>query len=866
MSDAPLGPPVASIQPLHLATSAVLQGEDVVKPDLPLLSYLEVGERASLRRHQPSSSPAPGESAARGLSFRSRSPAILHVAPTGRIEGRAPGIARIDVISDDATEPIAHIQIRVIPRQPDTIRLHSTHPRIRFTAEELQTRRQLIAAGYLPGLGIDLKRHFTAFLKIADEFADESAIELVFEITGETFALTLLHPIAQPEPLLQPRGFSDYPFWTTLSREVERRLTTLTLAYGLTSEVAYAEKARDLLLALAGWGKWHEYDKATNNLSLPHITTGVAIAYDELHDLLSDEERARVRSALLNLGLRPMSYWFNLELDHNIIVLMNAGMVIGSLAIGDEIPYIGKFISIPLAGLRWYVDQRERSTTTEGLVYTSYAMSSLFKAASAIRRTTGNDDLLRSPFVRTTLAEIYLYFRGGPGGYANLSDAGHEVDAGPLMIQLVNEFADLRAAWLVHQDSRESPDIFPYVNRDVPVPDLSTLGLSLSRHFKKIDWVALRTGWNDDDTLLAFTASPSAAGHNHYDQNHFILNVAGEWLITDPGYQNYTPGPENIFTNAAIGHNTLLVNGEGQLIRGRAFVVESLLADGFDYVRGDATATYEGRLQRWHRHIAFLKPEYIVLIDEILPTTATDRLDLLFHTLSQVTIDGEPLAIGAAIDDDHGREYMFHGEHASVSLRFLHPGTHRISHEVYPGAERFGTYLRMQPSPDTAHVIVTLLQLKPRHAASGPLPATVERDRNGLRLTIDRSADQDVHRFRDPGSTMSPTYSLLSHDRDRNGSLRRAVLIDGIELSAGDQTLIRAGHPVSAAVHYDDSASVRATITTDRATTLQLFCPGPDSFKVSGTSAPQTTVDLDNEQLISLQLIAGTSNISIEPE
>src|SRR5699024_330025 len=126
------------------------------------------------------------------------------------------------------------------------------------------------------------------------------------------------------------------------------------------------------LLELSRWSKWHEYDKATNNLSLPHFTMGAAIAYDELFDVLSSEERTMVREAIVNLGMRPMSHWHKSEFDHNINVLMNAGMLMGYLAVGDEEPHLAKYYRAPISVLQWYLNERATSTVTEGHAYTSY--------------------------------------------------------------------------------------------------------------------------------------------------------------------------------------------------------------------------------------------------------------------------------------------------------------------------------------------------------------------------------------------------------------------------------------------------------------------------------------------------------------
>lgn len=677
----------------------------------PLVFHLQVGETFDLGALQP---------AMREWSWTTTTPALIALTPDGAMTGLAPGIASLTLAAPhgaggDEPAPLT-FQISILPPEEQSVDIRPHHPRLRYTAAEIAERRRLIASGTLPSLGIDIARQFEMFLEKARRFRDEVHIEVVYEITGEVFTITLDPGYAQPAPVPQPIGFSDYPYWTRLSREIEQRLVTLAMAWSLTGDRSFAEKARTILLAISGWRTWAEYDKPTNNLSLPHFTMGAAIAYDEIYSILTEPERQQVRHAISTRGLHPMGYWRDRQLDHNITVLMNAGMVVGCLAIGDELPHTQRFLAPALVALRWYLEQRETSTITEGLVYISYSLTTIFKVAAAVRRATGDDTLLQSPYIRSTLPDMYLYLRGGHGGYANLSDSREREDFNVLMMYLLNELNDPRAIWLLAQDAQQDPMLFPYLQRDTAIPDISSLDIPLSRHFERIDWVALRSGWSDQDTLLAFTSSPSATGHNHFDQNHFVLNVRSEWLITDPGYQTYTPGPENVFTTQTIGHNGLLVNGEGQSTRGGGRIIACELGSSLDYVCGDATASYEGRLDRWHRHIIFAKPGYILIVDDIVAANPDDRIDLLFHTEppNRFQAGGCDLPQDTELSRaDTPAAVTIQGEQAAITLQFLGEHLGALRQELFLGAERFGPYLRAGLTPASRHLMITAINLDP---------------------------------------------------------------------------------------------------------------------------------------------------------
>ena len=739
--------PGCSTRMLHPGV-AMEYNDMTVQPGL--VSVLDVGEQARLL-----SPDAPTGDTVR-LRFTSSDPGVAAIDENGRIDAISPGSTTITITHED--QPLREMPLAVIEPHPDAPSLAPQHPRLRFEAGNIPSRREMIAR-----LRKDPDHPFHAdvvsFFREADALVDETVMLYERDISGDIRRHELPVPVAQPEPMPQPRSFTDYPFWTMLSRQIEQRMVTLSAAWVLTGDRRYADKARAQLLELARWSKWHEYDKATNNLSLPHFTMGAAIAYDELFDQLSDEERALVRDAILNLGMRPMTLWLESTFDHNINVLMNAGMLMGFLAIGDEEPHLSKYYHAPLGVLQWYLNERATSAITEGHTYTSYAVGTILPVASAIRNATGETDLYESAFIRDELLDFFVYFRGGTGGFANLSDSRSlESDPVALATHLFHEFEDPRAAWLLGHSQADKSRLVPFLQESTPTTPPPTLDLPRSRHFDRFDWVALRTGWSDDDALVAFVSSPSDAGHNHFDQNHFIVNIGGEWLITDPGYQNYTPGPEADVSLQTFGHNALLVNGEGQALRGNGRVIASDLGERYDYVVGDATAAYDGRLRRWHRHVVFA-PEhrYLLLVDDVETNTPDDRVEILFHTLSSVMHGGEALPIGTELTGDG--HFAFTGEEHGVRLAFNAPDGITVRNRQHPGAEIYGTWLAVEPSVSGSTTIVTRIDLDPSPETLDDFKVTRAGDQ--VSITIVHSEGTDRHRI-----TLgpSPAWSLAAPD------------------------------------------------------------------------------------------------------
>src|SRR5262245_20219663 len=99
-------------------------------------------------------------------------------------------------------------------------------------------------------------------------------------------------------------------------------------------------------------------------------------------------------------------------------------------------------------------------------------------------------------------------------------------------------------------------------------------------------------------------------GHGHPDVNSFQIYARGKWLAVDPGYER---------PKWSRNHNTVLINGRGQLGEGETwFDRKSVLAAGatsglqsvehrgeYDYIVGDALNIYpsETGLSKFHRHV-----------------------------------------------------------------------------------------------------------------------------------------------------------------------------------------------------------------------------------------------------------------------
>lgn len=693
--------------------------------DINLVYVMHVGEKLRL---------FPEET---GLTAISSDQSVIGISPTGELEATGEGKAELII---EGGSP-GNLTVTVVPVGKTAPPVRSARPRIRFDANTLTSQRAFFQEA-LNDPSHSLHADANQFIATAEEFAAEETFELEFDIQGEIRIYRGPMPFTQPGPLEQPRSFRDYPFWTQLSRRLETRLVTLSAAWVLTQEQRFGDVARTQLLSLCAWQKWHEYDIATNNLSLPHITNGVATAYDELFDILSEEERTMVEHALVRLGIRPMTFWYQSRYDHNINVLMNSGTLIGFLAIADRVPGLDMHFHGAKESLLWYLDQRLTSRESEGHTYVCYAMSYIFRSGTALAASCGDTSLLDHPFSATDLPDFLAYFSAAASGLAPLADSYTYTDPSDIAIMQLRQGSDPRFEWLLGRRDFSASSTLPYIASQDQIKTAASPELPPSRLFEKIGWAALRDDWSPTGTFLTFTASQSTAGHNHYDQNNIVLNTGDEWLLTDPGYQVYTKGAAADFTLGTIGHNCLLVNGTGQSIKGGGSILNHEFGAEVDYIAGDATASYEGRIGQWHRHVVLQRQRYILVVDDVLAIDPNDALELRFHTLGQIEEINNP---HSSPEIGNVSNYRFQGERAAISLEFASPESFATSTDMHPGAETYGPWVAITAAGIARFRLVTLIV--PSSTTEPTKIARVTTSDSSISVAVSHGASEYTHEF-----------------------------------------------------------------------------------------------------------------------
>ena len=474
----------------------------------------------------------------------------------------------------------------------------------------------------------------------------------------------------------------DEQLW---QRDVGNAMPVLAMAWVLSGDRQYLDAAREWALASCGYRTWGLGRIDGMDLAAGHQLYGLGLVYDWCYADLGEDARRAIRytlvrrtSAMFEAAATGKAWWHQSYLQNHLWVNI-CGMAVAGMALFDEVDEASAWIGLPLDKFRRTMAALgPDGASHEGVGYWEYGAEYMLKFMDLARSRLGVDLYANQWWRNTARYAQYLALPRQAWRRDNcivdIADCPRSHWYGPdyLLRALAREFRDGYAQWLAQQveDAGVASPQAPWLNLlwfDPGVPATPPSSLPTLRHFEDMGIVSARSGWSGDESLVVFKCGPflghkavqeftydPGGGHVHPDANHFVLFGAGEWLVRDDGYRSKWTGQ----------HNTLLVDGQGQLgegkewfdgtqplaVKARPRIVRVSSSADVDQMTGDATAAYPSDLglRRHLRHLVFLKPDVLLVCDEVR-TDKPRRLELCFHPESrQAERDGKAFVMRGA--------------------------------------------------------------------------------------------------------------------------------------------------------------------------------------------------------------------------
>lgn len=502
------------------------------------------------------------------------------------------------------------------------------------------------------------------------------------------------------------------------SRTALSRVTHLGLAWRLTGEKKYLERARAELLAVSAFADWNP----KHFLDVGEMTAAVGIGYDWFYNAFDEPTRRTLREAIVVKGLKTSqttNAWTKATNNWNQVC--NGGITIGALAVAETDAALAAEL-IARAVNTVPISMREFSPDgayPEGPGYWGYGTTFNVLLISALQSVLGTDfGLTQQPGFLAT-ADYYLHITGPSGYYFNYSDCGRGgqgVAAAMFWFAaqrkesylLWNEWPKIAATAAKKSGrsgrDRTDPMLMLWM---APTQVKPTMPSALSWSAQGVTPVAFhRSAWTADASFVAIKGGSPSASHAHMDIGAFVMDADGVRWADDLGMQDYHSiesqglnlwgkGQDadrwKIFRLGTSAHSVIMVDGQQQRFDGKAPIV--LAKTGRTVVNLDRI--YEGQLASARRGVVLQDDRSVLVQDEFKALGKAAKVRWAMVTRADVKIDGA----GHATLTQEGKKLGFRVvEPAGAVVKIYptdpppaatdapNPGTRMVGFEVAVGA------------------------------------------------------------------------------------------------------------------------------------------------------------------------------------
>ncbi|WP_302025791.1 heparinase II/III domain-containing protein [Parabacteroides johnsonii] len=473
--------------------------------------------------------------------------------------------------------------------------------------------------------------------RIRDLFGTEPLLDSLYVgLMKEAERLLLVPP--QEDPRREIKNTKDI---LPISREQVYRMVNLALAYRLSGDRRFAEKAEKELVHVCNFPDWDPI----HYLDVAEMTTAVAIGYDWLYDVLAPSTRQLVvhsiKTKALDLVVEEYNTgnadsWAKRETNWNVVC--NTGMVLGALAIEEHYPELAKHIIgeavryIPNCLKHFAPD----GVCYEGPAYWGYTNMYLSLLLKALNDNFGGDFGL-SEMVGVDKSVLYYMHSTSPSGKIfNFANSGSTAPAAePIYFYFSRAFNQPEVATFyrdVLSKTVHEGNYFRFYFLSIPWYDTASStadALPKLKVYEGINDIVVFNGNRNIPNslyLIAKTGDPDMA-HQQLDIGTFIVEMNGiRWtddLGTDnynlPGFWDYKPDGQRwtYFRNSNFSHNTLSIDHKLQNSAGTGEIDRLDDRAAQPFVTMNMSTAYTGQSRFVYRTFRMLDDTRILVTDSV---------------------------------------------------------------------------------------------------------------------------------------------------------------------------------------------------------------------------------------------------------
>lgn len=594
-----------------------------------------------------------------------------------------------------------------------------------------------------------------------------------------------------------------------------KRLKNMGTYLMVTNDPALKGPARERLMEMIAWDPEGASSPHANDLSAANVLIGMCWLFDALYFDLTPADRAIVMDAIevrcklfAEAGVVP----FTLNPAQNHTFKKTEALGVGAIILlghresadywFESVCNIFAYRILPAMGFE--------GENQEGLSYWRYGGQMIADFADTLKAFCGIN-LYEHPWLKNTVQ--FPIYCAPPGGYAiSFADQhyyGNHYLRGPYLRYSADKYIEQLTqktgfpfgAWYLGKPVADSVEQRPPVDAEQSI------------HWKHIGWTLFNTCLPNgyENVAIGLHSGKYFAGHQHADQNSFVINAYGDKLAIDGGYYDWYGSPHyTAYSKRTIAHNTVLVNGNGQAWRkdGADGIIDTFYSSiPYNYTVGDASDPdiYTDALRLFKRKLLFIKPNYIVIHDQLTATEKPAQFDWLIHshTDDPMTFDGSnqtfsivrPLArldgqflfpenVGLKVEPSYTVMPSERRSNAMLAEEFIMPEwTLSGTTEPAEGAEEYFVVMRVSKTTDDAPLVIT-----DKFETDTALGVTL-RDNGQVIQILSRKAGQKGALLSHKG--LVTDADMASVELDSNGTVQRAFIGQGSQLTCNGKPILQ---------------------------------------------------------------------------
>ena len=575
----------------------------------------------------------------------------------------------------------------------------------------------------------------------------------------------------------------------------------------LTGDPELIANAKRLALEIARkWDPESGSSMKCGDLQAASLLRGLCWCYDAAYDAMTPEERKTVADCI---RVRGNQFWgcvfpFRMNEAQNHPWDRTEAAAFAALALAEEPGMDMRYdFCANVYGYRILPSLGFKGENNEGLAYWSYGFGLAMRFIDVARQAVGLS-FYTHPWLKYP-ARFPMYGMPAGGYILSFGDNGRPNHGriGPMNRPFTSKLAaaadDPAALWYAGYPEKDGVIAKPPVAELVPQSiAYEHLGIGIFNTF-------LADG--RENVALAFHSGKYFAGHQHADQNSFMINAYGDKLAIDGGYYDFYGSRHfkaySIHTQA---HNTVLVNGKGQVDRkdgADGTMTGYFDSPNFGYVSGDASSRklYRGELDKFDRDIVFFKPDFVAVYDRLgAPKPA--KFQWLFHSHSDKPIDYKDGAFSFArpLAKMAGKMFLPDGMTANVKRSYSPDDDPVLGYSVTkdPNPQPEWTLTVENPTPAKATEFFSVMQI----ARTGePCDVAWKRVLTDTGAAAVSKQAAVIFRRTVKGKAVAGKFETDARAAavifNADGSIYDAMLADGSYLKYDGKTLLDAGKKVA---------------------------------------------------------------------